>query len=93
MIYAVVDDEKVIVAGKTMLVYEMHVPLLSCQADLVAALDEAGEGLFASITACGYQRVVVLRDVQGQKMISRKVLPTFEAAINVKLLVVDLVLL
>jgi len=63
VIYAVVDDEEVIVARETMLVYEMHVPLLSCQADLVAALDEAGEGLVSSITTCGYQGVVVLGDV------------------------------
>ena len=63
-----VDDKEVVVFGEVMLVYAVQAALGRSTAQAVARGHQAGIRLLATVALCGTDRVVVLSNVQVQKV-------------------------
>lgn len=92
-INAIVNHKEIIILGKHVLVDQMQPTLLRRGAFPLAALNEASVSVLAPVAEDSHERVVVLGLVQVQKVAGGEVLAAFDAAVDVRLAVVHLILL
>lgn len=88
---ACIDQQKIVISGKTMLVDQMATSLLPIAAHFLAAFDEADESLLTAFSLGGNDWIVVLGYVQLEEVSRGKVGFAVRAAIAVHLIVVSLV--
>lgn len=88
---ACIDQQKIVISGKTMLVDQMATSLLPIAAHFLAAFDKAGESLLTAFSLGGNDRIVIFRDVQLEEVSRGKVGFAVRAAVTVHLVVVSLI--
>lgn len=91
-INARVDKKKIVILGKAMFINQMAASLLPIATHFVAALDEASERLFATVTLGCDDGIVVFRNVQLEEVSRGEVGFAFGAPVAVGLIVVSLIL-
>lgn len=84
-----IHDEKIVIFGEHVLVNEMHASFLRGGAYLVTVHDKASVRFLSSRASCIAQRVMILLNVELQKMVCRKILAAFGTAIGMLLCVVN----
>ena len=88
---SIVDNEEVVVSRETMFVHQMASTLLPLTADLVAAFHKTRVCLLSFVSPGGYDRIVVLCDVEVEEVGGWEVLLAVGTAVGVRLLVVQLI--
>jgi hypothetical protein len=87
-----INNQKIIIPWKPVLVDQMATPLLPVAAHFFAAFDEASEDLLTTVTLSCDERVVIFGDVQAEEVCGGEVCFAFRAAVAVGLVVMSFIL-